>query len=47
MGSDDDWKALSDDALVTVYWYSDILDAKEFKALMDELDRRGIDPHKE
>ena len=40
-----DWKSLTDEVLVTLYWYSDILSEEECRALEAELERRGIDPH--
>jgi len=42
---DVDWPTLTDEVLVTLYWYSDALNKNEFDALEAELKRRGIDPH--
>jgi len=47
MTTGDDWKTVPDEALVSAYWFSDALDDDGYRTLMVELDRRGIDPHKE
>jgi hypothetical protein len=42
----DDWTNMSNETLVTLYWYSDILTDDEYFQLEAELKRRKISPER-